>query len=43
MIILMLIYTGIRVSELCDIRLSNIDFLTSYLKIYGRGKTEGIH
>ncbi len=37
MIILLLMYTGVRVSEICSIRISNIDFLTSHLKIHGKG------
>lgn len=37
MIIFLLMYTGVRVSELCDIRVKNIDFLTSQLKINGKG------
>ena len=37
MIILLLLYTGIRVSELCDIKLKNIDFLTAHLKVFGKG------
>ncbi|WP_238882329.1 tyrosine-type recombinase/integrase [Clostridium sp. YIM B02551] len=37
MIILLLMYTGVRVSELCSIRINNIDFLTSHLKIQGKG------
>jgi integrase/recombinase XerD len=37
MIILLLMYTGVRVSELCSIRINNIDFLTSHLKKHGKG------
>jgi integrase/recombinase XerD len=37
MIILLLMYTGVRVSELCDIKIKNIDFLTGQLKIIGKG------
>ncbi|MCM0649713.1 tyrosine-type recombinase/integrase [Clostridium swellfunianum] len=37
MILFLLLYTGVRVSELCDIRVRNIDFLTSHLKVYGKG------
>ena len=37
MIVLRLMYTGVRVSELCDIRLRNIDFLTGHLKVLGKG------
>jgi integrase/recombinase XerD len=37
MIILLLLYTGLRVSELCDIKVKNIDFLTAQLKVFGKG------
>jgi integrase/recombinase XerD len=37
MILLLLLYTGLRVSELCDIKLKNIDFLTVQLKVFGKG------
>jgi integrase/recombinase XerD len=37
MIILLLMYTGVRVSELCDIRVRNIDFLTGHLRVLGKG------
>jgi len=37
MIILLLLYTGLRVSELCDIKVKNIDFLTAHLKVFGKG------
>ncbi|EPY2279072.1 tyrosine-type recombinase/integrase [Clostridium sporogenes] len=30
-------FTGVRVSELCDIKLKNIDFLLSQIKIVGKG------
>ncbi|NLK96416.1 MAG: tyrosine-type recombinase/integrase [Clostridiales bacterium] len=33
-ILFLLLYTGVRVSELCDIMVSKIDYLTSYLKVY---------
>lgn len=36
-IIVTLLYTGIRVSELCDIKIKNLDFLTNHLKIIGKG------
>jgi integrase/recombinase XerD len=36
-IILTLLYTGVRVSELCDIKLKNIDQLTGQLKVVGKG------
>lgn len=37
MIILLLMYTGVRVSELCNIKIKNIDFLTGQLKVLGKG------
>lgn len=37
MIILLLLYTGVRVSELCSIKIRNIDFLTGHLKVFGKG------
>ncbi|WP_035284491.1 MULTISPECIES: tyrosine-type recombinase/integrase [unclassified Clostridium] len=37
MIIQILMFTGVRVSELCDINLKNIDFLLSQIKIIGKG------
>lgn len=37
MVFFLLLYTGVIVSELCDIRVRNIDFLTSHLKVYGKG------
>jgi integrase/recombinase XerD len=37
MIILLLLYTGGRVSELCNIKVNNIDFLTDHPKIFGKG------
>ncbi|MDT3700902.1 MAG: tyrosine-type recombinase/integrase [Thermincola sp.] len=36
-VILVLLYTGVRVSELCDIRVRNIDFLTGHLRVTGKG------
>ncbi|MHB9010440.1 MAG: tyrosine-type recombinase/integrase [Carboxydocellales bacterium] len=36
-IILVLLYTGVRVSELCDIRVRNLDFLTNHLWLTGKG------
>lgn len=36
-IILLLLYTGLRVSELCDIKTKNIDFLTAQLRVFGKG------
>lgn len=37
MIIQLLMFAGVRVSELCDIKLKNIDFLLSQIKIVGKG------
>lgn len=37
MIVLLLLYTEVRVSELCSIKVRNIDFLTGYIKIIGKG------
>lgn len=37
LIVMLLLYTGVRVSELCQIRLDDIDFLTGELAIYGKG------
>lgn len=37
MIILLLLYTGLRVSELCDIKTKNLDFLTAQLRVFGKG------
>lgn len=37
MVILLLLYTGLRVSELCDIKIKNIDFLTAHLRVFGKG------
>ena len=36
-VVLTLLYTGVRVSELCDVSVKNIDFLTSHLKVVGKG------
>lgn len=36
-IILTLLYTGVRVSELCDIKVRNIDLLTGTLRVTGKG------
>lgn len=30
-------FTGVRVSELCNIKLKNIDYLLSQIKIIGKG------
>lgn len=38
MIIELLMFTGVRVSELCSIKLKNIDFPTGHLKIIGKGE-----
>ena len=37
LIILLLLYTGVRVNELVNIQLKDIDLLTRQLKIYGKG------
>ena len=37
MIILLLLFTGVRVSELCSIKIKHIDFLTGHLKVTGKG------
>jgi len=37
MIILLLLFTGVRVSELCNIKIKYIDFLTGHLKVLGKG------
>lgn len=37
LIIYLLLYTGIRVSEIINIKISDIDFLTQQLKIIGKG------
>lgn len=37
LIVYLLLYTGVRVSELVGIQLADIDFLTSQLKIVGKG------
>lgn len=36
-VLMTLLYTGVRVSELCDVCVKNIDFLTSQLKVMGKG------
>ncbi len=36
-IIQLLFYTGVRVSELCSVRIKDIDFLSHQLKVYGKG------
>jgi integrase/recombinase XerD len=36
-IIMLLLYTGVRVSELCSIKIKDIDFLNYSIKIYGKG------
>ena len=38
MIVILLLYTGVRVSELCSIKIKDIDFLNYFLKIYGKGE-----
>jgi integrase/recombinase XerD len=37
MIILLLLFTGVRVSELCNIKIKNIDFLIGHLQMSGKG------
>lgn len=37
LIVYLLLYTGVRVSELVGIQLGDIDFLTSHLKVVGKG------
>jgi integrase/recombinase XerD len=36
-IVMLLLYTGVRVSELCSIKIKNIDLLNYSIKIYGKG------
>jgi integrase/recombinase XerD len=36
-IVMLLLYTGVRVSELCGIKIRDIDFLNYSIKIYGKG------
>lgn len=36
----MLYDTGMRVSELCNLELSDIDYSLNYIKVYGKGKKE---
>ncbi len=42
LILEILIGTGIRISELCNIRQDNINFQNKYIKIYGKGAKERI-
>ena len=37
LIVYLLLYTGVRVSELVNIQLTDIDFLTSHLQVIGKG------
>ena len=37
LIIHLLLYTGVRVSELCNIKIKDIDFITSTFNIFGNG------
>ncbi len=37
LIVYLLLYTGVRVSELVSIKLTDIDFLTSHLQVTGKG------
>lgn len=41
LIVYLLLYTGVRVSELVGIQLINIDFLTSNLQVVGKGGKRG--
>ena len=36
-IVMLLLFTGVRVSELCSIKIKDIDFLNYSIKIYGKG------
>jgi len=36
-IVQLLLFTGVRVSELCSIRIKDIDFLSHHLKVIGKG------
>ena len=36
-IVMLLLYTGVRVSELCSIKVKDIDFINYSIKIYGKG------
>lgn len=36
-VVMLLLYTGVRVSELCSIKIKDIDFLNYSIKIYGKG------
>lgn len=36
-IVMLLLYTGVRASELCSIKIKDIDFLNYSMKIYGKG------
>lgn len=36
-VMLALLYTGVMVSEVCDIRVKNVDFLTGHLRVMGKG------
>jgi len=37
LILFLLLYTGVRVSELCCIRLTDVDYLTSSIRVTGKG------
>jgi integrase/recombinase XerD len=37
LIVMLLLYTGVRVSELCQVRINDIEFITKELSIYGKG------
>lgn len=36
-IVLALLYTGVRVSELCDLKLRHLDLLTGHIRVTGKG------
>lgn len=37
LILCLLLYTGVRVSELCKIKIKDIDFITNTLNVFGKG------
>lgn len=37
LIVWLLLYTGVRVSELCGIQLSDLDYLTNTIRVTGKG------
>ena len=36
-VVLALLYTGVRVSELCDLKLRHLDLLTGHIRVTGKG------